>query len=581
MRLGILLLSVLLASPALAGITWEITGDQALQKSIRAASGLTGGGKSTLDLFTDAQAEYGRLLAALYALGYYGPTIHVTLDGREAAEIAPLDAPRSIRQITVRVDPGRPFTFGRLGLAPLPRDTLLPEGFTAGAPALSGTIEAAVGAGIDAWRETGHAKAGVAGQKITADHGDQTLSTDITLDPGPVLRFGRLSVKGAKTIAPSRVAAMAGLPTAQRFQASEASRVAERLRRTGAFSSVTLSEAEGIRAPDLLDFTATVVEAKPRRYEFGAEYATDDGASLNASWLHRNFLGGAERLEFTGQASNIEAGTSGIDYGLGVTLNRPASLGPDTALALEAGFDHTNDADYTADTLTLGAGFTRYFTQSLTGTAGIGLSTAQGSDASGDFHQASLNLPLSLTWDRRDSTTDPRRMFYIATEAKPFIGFSDTESGARLTLDARGYKSFGSTTLALRLQGGAILGASALGTARDDLFYSGGGGTVRGQPYKSLGMVVNDGGTEVAIGGTQFLASSLEARVRVTQSIGLVGFVDAGAVAIDGTGDWQAGAGLGLRYETGLGPVRLDLAMPVAGSTGDGLQIYVGLGQAF
>ncbi len=581
LRRLVLISALTLALPAAAEITFTVQGDKATQKAVKAASGLSEDGKTPLDLFTDAQAEYGRLLSALYAMGYYGPVIHVTIDGREAASIAPLDAPSKIGKIAVTVDPGPLFHFGALKLAPLTPETELPEGFATGEPAYSGTVESAVNAGIDGWREEGHAKAKVGRQSLTADHKAATLSADIALAPGPVLRFGSLTVEGAKGITPQRIVAMAGLPTGRTYSASEATRAAERLRRTGVFSSVTLTEADKIAPPDVLNFTAVVVEAKPRRYTFGAQFATNDGLSLNGSWLHRNFFGGGERFEVTGSASNIEAGSSGIDYALGVSLNRPASLGPDTALALSAGLTHTNDTDYSANTFTMAAGFTRYFTPSLTGTAQVGVTFGKGSDAAGPFTESSITLPVSLTWDRRDSTTDPTKLFYIKAEAKPFFGFGDTDTGARLAFDGRAYKTLGQVTLAGRLQGGLILGASAAGTPREDLFYSGGGGTVRGQPYQSLGASTLCRGVTVGVGGTQFIATSLEARMKVTQSIGVVGFVDAGAVAIAGSGDWHAGAGLGLRYETGLGPVRLDLAMPVAGTTGKGLQIYVGLGQAF
>lgn len=577
----VLALVTVLAGPAAAEITLNVSGDTATQKAVRAASGLSLDGKTALDLYTDAQAEYGRLMGALYDLGHYGPVISVKIDGREAASIAPLDAPDSVGDIVVTVDPGPLFHFGAVAVAPLTGQTELPEGFATGAPAYAGQVQAAVTAGIDGWRERGHAKASVDRQALSADHPSQTLSADITLAPGPVLRFGSLSVTGMDRISPDRIRAMAGLPTGQRFSASEARRVAERLRRSGVFSSVTLSEAEGITPPDVLNFAAEVTEAKRRRYTFGAEYATDDGASLNAAWLHRNIFGGAERLEFTGSASNIEAGASGVDYDLGVSLDRPASLGPDTALALKAGFAHVDDEDYRANTVTVSAGFTRYFTPSLTGTAALSASYGEGEDATGDFTQSSLSLPLSLTWDRRDSTTNPTRLFYLNGELKPFLGFDGTDTGARLALDARAYRKVGGSVLALRLQGGAVLGAQAMRTPREDLFYSGGGGTVRGQPYQSLGAAVIERGAAVGIGGTQFVATSLEARVKVTQAIGIVGFFDAGGVAIAGEGDFHAGAGLGLRYETGLGPVRLDLAMPVAGDTGNGLQIYVGLGQAF
>jgi translocation and assembly module TamA len=139
--------------------------------------------------------------------------------------------------------------------------------------------------------------------------------------------------------------------------------------------------------------------------------------------------------------------------------------------------------------------------------------------------------------------------------------------------------------LAGRVQGGFITGSQLLATPRDDLFYSGGGGTVRGQPYQSLGVTANDGGTPVEAGGTRFVALSAEIRTKVTDTIGIVGFVDAGHVSDADFGnpgdDWHAGAGLGLRYATGFGPIRLDVAAPVGGDTGEGVQIYIGIGQSF
>ena len=150
-------------------------------------------------------------------------------------------------------------------------------------------------------------------------------------------------------------------------------------------------------------------------------------------------------------------------------------------------------------------------------------------------------------------------------------------------------RSFGAEdriTLAGRLQGGAVLGSDLLETPRDDLFLIGGGGTVRGHSYRSLGIAVNRGfGDNFLIGGAYMLAASAEVRTRITEKIGVVGFVDAGRIGVDGffddLGGWQAGAGLGLRYETGFGPIRLDVAVPIGKTDDDGFQMYIGLGQSF
>jgi translocation and assembly module TamA len=136
--------------------------------------------------------------------------------------------------------------------------------------------------------------------------------------------------------------------------------------------------------------------------------------------------------------------------------------------------------------------------------------------------------------------------------------------------------------VAARIQIGSILGGNLDQITPEYLFYSGGAGTVRGQPYQSLGVPV---GADTA-GGRSLLVASAEIRGRVTEKISLVGFFDAGAVdsnaIVTGDSEYHSGAGLGIRYDlTGFGPLRFDLAYPVSGSTSEGLQFYIGIGQAF
>lgn len=539
------------------------------------------------DLFAAARAEYARLLGALYAEGYYSGTISVLVDGREAAGIAPLDAPERIKRIEVIVHSGPQFQFSKARIDPLPKGAGRTAAFHRGEIARSGTVIDATNAGIAAWRDIGYAKAGVANQSITADHAANRLAAEVTLDPGQRLRFGKLVVTGAERMKPARVREIAGLPEGQVFSPDALEQSAERLRRSGVFSSVSLSEAEAIRAPDLLDIGATVVEDKLRRYSVGAEIATTEGVNLTGYWLHRNLLGGGERLRVDGSVGNIAAQESGIDYSLGVTLDRPATFDPDTTLSLGTKIGRINDVWESYDDASLSVGLSHVFSDRLTGSVGVAYEYSKGTDTNRPFLYRDLSLPIGVTWDSRDQATNATKGFYVDTEVKPFYGLGTTDSGARLTLDARGYKGLGKDRLVLagRMQMGAIYGASLAGTPRDFLFYSGGGGTVRGQPYQSLGVnALRAAGTGTyRSGGSYFLGTSVEARVKVTENIGIVGFMDMGRIGISDftDGNWHSGAGLGVRYNTPVGPIRLDIAAPVGGTTGDGVQVYVGLGQAF
>jgi translocation and assembly module TamA len=566
-------------------------GSEALTEAVNEASQVRAlqaqGQTDPQDLLAAARSDYARILAAMYARGHYSVDIRIQIDGREAAAIPVLEAPRSISTIRIAVDPGAPFRFGLARVQPLPPGTELPQEFRTGAIAESGAVTSAVDVAIKAWRETGHAKAFVAAQDVLADHAAKRLDVDVGLAPGP--RFGHLEIVGEDRMRERRIRKIAGLPEGETFSETELRRAETRLRRTGIFASVALTEDDQVTAPDLLGVTATVVEQKPRRYSFGAEIASLDGLSLSASWLHRNLLGGGERLGVSADVTNIGSGQSGVDYGLEVTLDRPATLTPDTTAGLVLGYSQEDEIDYNLDSVTFGLKFSHVFSERLTARAGLTYDYVDGRDPGGAFTFRNLSLPLGVTWDKRDVANNPTKGFYLDAEAKPFAGFGTTGSGLRATLDGRAYRSLGEpgkVVDAARVQAGAVLGSDLLETPRGDLFFSGGGGTVRGQPYRSLGIAVTRGfGPEFLIGGKYFLAGSLEVRAKVSDKIGVVGFVDWGSIGLDGfTGEFaesHAGAGIGLRYDTGLGPIRFDVAAPISGTTGDGVQFYVGLGQSF
>jgi len=585
-----LALATLVAMPvhALDGVTFTLPDvPKDLATSLRAAS-LTDsarreGRTDAQEVFAAAQADYGRLLGTLYAAGHYSGTISIRIDGREAADIAPLNAPSTIRQVEIAVRPGPAFRFGRAEAAPLARGTELPEGFAPGQPALSGTVRAAAEAAVEGWREAGHAKARVGDQQLTADHPRSVLDARLGLAPGPQARFGRLSFAGQARMREARLHKIAGLPEGAVYSPTELRRAADRLRRSGVFRSVALTEAETLGPDDTLDMTATVVEMPWRRLGLSAELTSTEGGTLSAYWLHRNLRGGGERLRIELSGTHIGLNDGGIDWTLGVDLERPASFTPDTTAKLRFELGHEQTRDARIDGVLVGFGLRHIFNEHLTARADITHTLARVTDTAGRRSFRSLALPVGLTWDRRDNVLDTRRGFWIDAEAMPFMGFGATGSGLRGKLDARGFYPLGErVVLAARLQGGIVTGSSLTTTPYSYLFWSGGGGTVRGQPFRSLGVSVG----RMTTGGTQFIGGSMELRGKVTDSIGVVGFFDYGRIT-DSTfssapsSNWHAGAGIGVRYATPVGPIRLDIAAPAGGRKGSGTQFYLGIGQAF
>jgi translocation and assembly module TamA len=536
------------------------------------------------DLFASARADYAKLIGALYGAGYYAPVIHILVDGKEAATIPPLDAPTKITAIVERIMPGPLFKFSAADIAPIAEGTSLPVGFHVGQSALSGVMQDAVHAAISRWRTVGHAKAAVSGQKIIAYHRTATLDARIQIAPGPAVTFGKLLIDGKSAVRDARIRAIAGFPSGAPFDPAALEKSANRLRRTGAFSSVSFTEADKLGPGNSLDVTATLADQKPHRIGFGAELSNSQGLLLSAYWLHRNLFGGAERLRIDAEVNGIGAQSGGLGYKLSARLDRPATFGPDTSLYLLGLIQRENLADYRADKVSLGTGLSRIYSDHLTAKVGIGYDVERVTDITGASSYQDFNLPLGLTFDSRDKPLDAHKGRYLDVGLMPFVGLHGTGTGAKFTLDARGYQAIGSRiVLAGRFQLGSILAAPIATTPRDYLFYSGGGGTVRGQPYQSLGVYAIS--PTLHTGGRSFMGLSGEARTKISDTIGIVAFYDAGYVGanstFDKTGGWQAGAGLGLRYNTGIGPIRLDVGAPVSGHTGKGMQIYIGIGQAF
>ena len=590
--------AVLMMTAATAAVAQEVTidapgADDDLLGLLQDASLSRGIGDESdpqpQDYVAAARADYRRLLTALYAAGYYSGTISIKVNGAEAASIAPLAAPDRIDSIAITVVPGPLFTFGRAEVAPLAPGTELPDGFAPGEDARADVIRQAASAARTTWRDQGYAKVTVADQQIVARHTEDLLDATVAIAPGPRLTFGPLTITGNEAVRTSAINRIAGLPTGEIYSPDEMTKAAQRLRETGAFDSVSLTEAEEIGPDNTLPITATIAESKPRRVGAGVEYSTVEGIRLSAYWMHRNIFGGAENLRFDAAVAGLGGGTGGIDYSLGTALRIPAIYGADTDLTATAQISREDEPNYLVDKFNTEVLVNRQLTDALEVQIGVGLLTAKEVTDLGTRNYTLLTAPLAATYDKRDSDTNAKNGYYIDVETTPFLALAGGSSGARGYLDGRVYYSFGTDdrfTVAARGQLGTVIGPDETDAPADFLFYSGGSGTVRGQGYKSLGVDRTVNGEVVTTGGTSYAGAQLEARVGITKAISIVGFYDYGYVGSSPTpltdGADQDGVGLGVRYNTAIGPIRLDVGTPASGDDQfKSVEVYIGIGQAF
>lgn len=589
--------------PLAYSVELQVTGgNAAVEEAVKNASSLWSGrdepASGATGLLVMARGDYRRILAALYSEGYYGGSIAILVDGREAAELAADAALSGTPEVLIRVEAGPQFRFRTAEIvnpAPPPAtsdddvEDPAARGYAPGEVARSEAVLRAERLAREAWRQQGHAKAEAAERRVVADHPSDSIEARIVMRPGPRAAYGEVGVRGARRMNPAFVARQTGLKPGQEYDPDDLERARERLARLEVFRSLRLEEAEDIGDDGLLPIDVVVEERPLRRIGAGASYSTVDGAGIEAYWLHRNLFGQAERLRFDmrlGGIATTEVDPEEYDYELSGAFLKPGVFTPDTDFLFNLKGERSDLERYRETSVRGESGFRHIFSEDLSGRALVNAERAEFEDDLGIRRFTTLGLETGLLYDSRDSKTDPTGGLYGDLVAEPFYEFDFDNAAFKLTAEARGYLGFGAENrlvAAARVKAGSLVGPSSQETPPDRLYFAGGGGSVRGYPYRGIGV---ETGTGETVGGRSLIEGSLELRARITESFGLVGFVDAGYVSRDSLPgldeDLLVSAGLGIRYYTSLGPLRLDVALPLDPRPGDpDYGLYVGIGQAF
>jgi translocation and assembly module TamA len=584
--------------PYTVSVVVNATGE--LESVVRNASALVADeaepASGAAGLLAKARGDYRRIVAALYQEGHYGGVVSIHIGANEVTSLPPdVDLPDPV-PVTIVVDPGPLFNFNRVDIVNQAPPTSDPfdqvdspagQGFGVGEVARSSVIVQAEGLALEAWRQQGYAKAEIASRDVVADHATNLVDVTITVNPGQKAAFGDVTVRGTERMDPEFVRRQTGLTPGEEFDPEEVERAQKRLDRLEVFRAARLEAAESIGLDGLLPYDLIVQELPGARFGVGATYSTIDGLGVEAFHLWRNLFGQAERLRLDARIAGIgfPVETEEFDYFFGGTFTKPGIFTPDTDLVATISAERTVYPTYTEISALGRIGLTHLFSDQITLEGGAQFERSEFEDVFGTRDFALAGLYGAATLDFRDDTVDPTSGWYLRADIEPFYEFNYGNAAGRVTVEGRTYFGFGEDdpfVLAGRIKAGAVLGAELNEIPPDRLFFAGGGGSVRGYGFRSIG--VDDGFGNI-IGGRYLLEGSLEARAKVTESIGVVGFLDGGYVAGDefpGIEDLRLGAGVGLRYYTGLGPLRLDVAVPLNKREGDpDYAIYVGIGQAF
>ncbi|WP_437440010.1 autotransporter assembly complex protein TamA [Neorhizobium galegae] len=569
--------------------------DKDLKKRLESAASLVTDEKQPvsgdLGVIIKAREDRDRLIAVLYEEARYGGTVNISVAGTDIDRLPPnptFDHAAPV-PVTVSIDPGPVFKLGSVrfegdaaGHDPGKYDLV------AGGKAGSRLILKAGEQLLVDLKNEGRPRARLTRRQVTADHRTDTIDVVLGAVGGPVAPFGTVAVKGSRTVDAAFVSRYSRLDKRGQYSPEQLKKANDRLRELGVFSSVTIHEAEKLAPDGSLPLTIEVSEGKHRYFGFGAEYSSIDGAGLEGYWGHRNLFGEAESLRIEGKVSGIGATTdvTTFDYSAGIIFTKPGAFVPEATFESRLEAKSETPDVYEAQTIIYSAGIAYELNETDKLKGGGEIAYIDADDAFGNNQYLTLSLPIGFERDARDNKLDPTKGYYATLSAKPSYELMDGTIFSSFEGSISGYLGLGQEdriVLAARLAAGTLVGGSDLeripATRR---FFAGGGGSVRGYAYREISPYNS---ADEATGGRSYTLGSFEVRVKVSENIGIVPFVDIGTVStgiVPDFSDIRAGAGIGVRYATPFGPLRLDVAIPLQRYDGGSQYgIYAGIGQAF
>lgn len=417
-------------------------------------------------------------------------------------------------------------------------------------------------------------------RRIVVDHAKGSVSVTFEVDRGPAALFGKAVLSGLESIDEAFVRGKIPWEEGDPFDRALVSEAQKRISDTGLFAQVTVEPAPPPGEEGLVPIHIRVTERKHRSVSAGASYRTDEGLGIQASWEDRNFLGRGEKLA-------LEARYSEILPGFEASFLKPSFIRADHSLHLNLRLEDESTDAYDSRNIRAATLVTREWKKGLNTGAGVAFKVSEVEQLSIREEYRLLYLPIQLDMDRSDDLLNPTRGGRLVLQVAPYQDIRETsldfvKGEATITWYHPLIRSR-ELIFAARAHFGSMGGASRMEIPADERFYTGGGGSIRGYSYQTVGPL--EGTTPT--GGKSFAELSGEIRLKVTDSLGLVGFMDGGSAFEDSlptSGEeilWAAG--LGVRYFTPVGPLRLDVAVPLNRREGidDRVQFYLSLGQAF
>lgn len=573
------------------GVTIEGLEAVGLESAFRESSALLDEGREAANaaqVGARAQEDVELAERLLRSEGYY--------DGLATVAIDTLPNARNRLTVTLTATPGPRYVLGDirvLGAAEEPRRMALDAlKLQTGAPIVATEIETAEANVSLRLPEQGYPFVEVGQRDILLDERDHHGDYSLPVNAGPKARFGGIRTTGDPVFDAQHIEVIQRFDRGEIFDSRQVDDLRQALVATSLFSTVAIEPVRtgqaGADGTETVDLLVRQTEGPLRQLAASAGYGTGEGIKLTGSWTHRNLFPPEGAL-------TVEAVAGTQQQTLGTSFRRANAGQRDRVFALGASAARQDFDAYNAQTISLTGSLSRastpIFQKKWTWSVGGELTASRETrfrPADGERPRSTYFIvaaPGQLGYDGSDSLLDPTRGFRVTGRLSPEA--QKRSSGgyagyARILAEGSAYYPLlDSLVLAGRARLGSIVGASRDGIAPSRRYYAGGGGSVRGFGFQALGPRDANGDP---MGGRSLTEFAIEARYRFG-NYGLVPFFDAGRIGRGSSpslSGMRYGAGIGARYYTNFGPMRIDVATPIGRRKGESrVALYISIGQAF
>ncbi|MDQ7830590.1 MAG: autotransporter assembly complex family protein [Desulfovibrionaceae bacterium] len=532
-------------------------------------------------LKTRAESDLSALKDVFNSRGYFAATTVVDVD-QQATPV----------KVVFQVDLGEAFVLREVRFAlpegeetrtvdfPSPKDL----GLDVNAPFSAKAVLTAQETLLRRFQEKGRPFPEIADRTVTADFAAHAVTVLWRVDPGPDAAFGETDIEGLTDVSPAVVRREIPWRVGQPYDIRLVEQLRTRLTALGLFSSIEAQPGRELDAKDRITMVLRLLERKHRTFKGGVDYKSDEGPGFSLGWEHRNLFGQGERLSLSAGASLIR------QYGE-AQFELPALWHPRQKLTSKMRYANEELEAYVGENFTATSLLRREFGEHLSAAAGVGYrlsvvteDKSRPWESGKDYHF--VFVPMEMAYDSRDDPLDPQKGFLTSLSLAPYAGLGGQSGFVRPEVNAAFYwRLFDSPDVIFANRGylGADIGAAMEELPSDLRFFAGGGGSIRGYPYQTVGPLRS----KTPTGGRSVFTFSSELRVRLSEYVGVVPFLDGGTAFADALPPYEEtlrfGAGLGLRVYTPIGPLRVDVATPLnrRENIDDVGQFYISIGQAF